>query len=725
MTQIDTEQRISALVASAEAGDRESQFQLGLAYEAGDGVPYDEQLATLWFKRAAQQEHPDALLHYGDALYYGRGVSKDLPKSFAQYLRGANLGNLGCQFAVGFAYFNGEGVETDEKLAEMWYLRAADLGNADAQLHYGFMHENGSAGLPIDYELAAKWYRKAAAQGVGKAMKAMGLLYLRKGDDEYEYDPLEALYWFKKGADAGDATCMCYYGKLLTWDEGIPQNLPEGVMWLRKGAVKLQDPWSAELLALSLNWLDPNNSPEVFYWNARYCLQTDPTENAASLMASCYEWQSTQTGSVDAASLALWWWDIAQERGASYAQDHIPKCLDAGGTRERAKEIFAERRLKEEDIVNGVWIIPLNTDEPAINGDNMPVPYAVREEMGEAFEAPPSPPGRTEPLQQEALAEQPTQQTRQAPQAVPNEELKPAPPSSDPFAGLHDLRVTQLPAGSILADKFLIEKVLGRGGMAIVFKAKQLLMDRSVAIKMMLPEVAKDKTTAQRFQREAKNASRLRHPNVITIYDYGVTPEGQPFIVMDYLQGNSLEDILEQERMLSLSRGLTILTQVCDALGHAHQEGIVHRDIKPSNIMIERRRAKDHVLLVDFGIAKALGEQSEQQQKLTKTGEVFGSLVYMSPEQCMGKPLDARSDVYAFGCVFFEVFCGSTPFLGETVFETMTKHIYDAPPIMDAPGVTDEQRSEMNAVFQKCVAKSPEARYQSMDEVKDALLAIP
>lgn len=724
MTKADTEQRITSLIQNAEAGDRESQFQLGLAYEAGDGVTADDKLATLWFKRAAQREHPEALSRYGDALYYGRGVQKDHAKAFTQYLRGANLGNLACQFAAGFAYMNGEGVEADETMAEVWYRRAADLGFPDAQVHLGYMYQNGTGGLTRDLEAAATWYRKAAAQGDGNAMKALGALYLLKGDVEYDHDPLEALYWFKKGADSGHAKCMVEYGKMLTWNDGIPVNYEEGIHWLRKGTVQVRDAWSAEVLALSLRWQSVDNAPEVFYWNARYCLPADRTANAAALMGEAYEWQGKQTGSVDAYSIAIWWWDIALERGADYSTGHIDVCLEGGGTRKRAKEIIAERKLDEEDLLSGNWIIPMDPSEPSIYWENLPVPPAVRAEMGETFEPPTAPPSRTEQLGQAPQTTPPLQQPEAPP--VVHEPTKVADTySGNPIAHLPEMSVTQLPAGSILADKFLVEKVLGRGGMAIVFKAKHLMMERPVAIKMMLPEVASDKTTARRFQREAKNASMLRHPNVITIYDYGLSPEGQPFMVMDYLEGKSLEDILEQEGTLTLSRGLSILTQVCDALACAHQEGIIHRDIKPSNIMIEQRRGREHVLLVDFGIAKSLGEQSEQQQKLTKTGEVFGSLVYMSPEQCMGKPLDLRSDVYAFGCVFYELFCGDTPFMGDTVFETMTKHIYDDPPTMNPPKVNEAQRAEMNAVFRKCVAKSPDARYQSMDEVKDALLAIP
>lgn len=705
-------QRIAELRQRAEAGDAEAQYQLACEYVSGDNLDTDWQLAALWYKRAAKQDHPEACFRWGQCLRYGDGTNEDVPRAFAQFLRGANLGNLDCIHAVGVAYINGEGVETDYELAIYWLKRGMEAGHPWSYDAMGTAYWSGY-GVEKDINTAISCFKTAAEGGVLHSYKNIGKCYLE--EDFEDHDALEALYWFKRGAELDQIDCRRELGKLYALSNEIQYNGQEAVKWLRPLAAS-GDTDSYSVLALTLNWL--NEDPhEVIYWASR-CLSEG--SNPAADMAESYEKLKNW-------AMAAYWWDIAKEQGATYTDEHLEKCRANGFGPEDGEALIVGHNLDVEDVKNGSWIMPADPEGEPMWWENLPVPPAVQEEMARQQQQQQTPKVDGSKASTDNLNPAPVASVPERAEPTPHVEETSHTVRSQPVAHeqlLAQFNSAQLPPGSILAEKYLIEKVLGRGGMAIVFKAKHLMMDRSVAIKMMLPELMSDEKTVARFQREAKNASALRHPNVITIYDFGLTPEGQPFMVMDYLEGRSLEDILEVERWLSVQRAVPLLAQVCDALNVAHEQGIIHRDIKPSNIMIENLRGKETVKLVDFGIAKDLSAQNEQQQKLTKTGEVFGSLIYMSPEQCMGKPLGPASDIYSLGCVIFEVLTGQSAFMGETVFDTMTKHIYDPPPSLVPHLQTVPQAASLEHIFHRCVAKTPEQRYRSTIELKDDLLAI-
>lgn len=279
--------------------------------------------------------------------------------------------------------------------------------------------------------------------------------------------------------------------------------------------------------------------------------------------------------------------------------------------------------------------------------------------------------------------------------------------------------------GKTFADRYIIDSVLGLGGMSVVYKAKHKLMDRTVAIKMMHNVLKQDVTALERFKLEAQAASSLSHQNVITVYDFGVTPDGEPFFVMDCLEGESLKDLIERKGRISYDRALSIFKQICEGLEAAHKRGIVHRDLKPANVIVTKQDdGSEHVRLVDFGIAKMLKQDGRQQQQLTKTGEVFGSPIYMSPEQCLGKDIDARSDIYALGCLMYETLSGEPPFLGSGFLETMNMHVGDkAKPLTEV--VPDANLPvELVEVINRCMEKDPDARFQSVGEVRDTLVYI-
>jgi serine/threonine protein kinase len=277
--------------------------------------------------------------------------------------------------------------------------------------------------------------------------------------------------------------------------------------------------------------------------------------------------------------------------------------------------------------------------------------------------------------------------------------------------------------GTKVADKYEVLSEIGRGGMSIVYKARHELMDRTVAIKMLQAGLVNDQTSIKRFQQEAQAASCLTHPNVITVYDYGLVPSGQPYLVMDCLMGESLSEVVLRDGFVAPLRAVTIFVQACDALEHAHQKGVLHRDLKCGNIMLtEVEGQKDIVKVVDFGIAKLMPSSGKQQQNLTQTGEVFGSPIYMSPEQCMGEQLDARSDIYSMGCMLYETLTGQPPLMGDTIIDTMQMHVATKPlPFVKMrPGLNIPQVLE--DVCMKALEKQPADRFVSMAAFRDALI---
>jgi serine/threonine protein kinase len=278
--------------------------------------------------------------------------------------------------------------------------------------------------------------------------------------------------------------------------------------------------------------------------------------------------------------------------------------------------------------------------------------------------------------------------------------------------------------GTVVAGKYEIKALIGGGGAGLVYKAKHLMMKKIVAVKVLFPHMVLKPDIVKRFKQEAQSASRLSHPNIVTVYDYGVAERGQPYLVMDYLEGGSLDELVENGGPVDFERARAIFLQACDALAHAHDKGVIHRDLKPSNFMLTKGSdGSEMVKLVDFGLAKAFPQDGETITKLTKTGEVFGSPHYMSPEQCRGNTADQRSDIYAMGCLIYETLVGTPPFVSEDLVEILSAHLSDDPPMLPAlKGTEDYIRHRMEAIICKCMAKDPSARYQNAHQLKQDLV---
>lgn len=285
------------------------------------------------------------------------------------------------------------------------------------------------------------------------------------------------------------------------------------------------------------------------------------------------------------------------------------------------------------------------------------------------------------------------------------------------------LKLGQL-AGTQLAARYEFVDVLGHGGMGLVFKAIHPLMEKFVAIKMLLSsELAPE--SIERFKREAKAVSRLDHHNVVTVHDFGVTEHGLPYMVMEFIEGKSLEDLLAEEGPLPLVRALEICAQSCEGVGHAHEMGVLHRDIKPGNIMLKVQTGnRETVRVLDFGFAKLKEPDSKKAVALTQVGTIMGSPPYMSPEQVRGKPLDERSDVYSMGCVIYETVCGRPPHTGQEAMEVMLKHLEEpiAPISTWRPDLP--AGSALECLVFRALQLDPACRFQSMVELADELRAI-
>ena len=272
--------------------------------------------------------------------------------------------------------------------------------------------------------------------------------------------------------------------------------------------------------------------------------------------------------------------------------------------------------------------------------------------------------------------------------------------------------------GAVIADRYLILSHLGEGGMGRVYLAEHVKMGRKSALKLLHPSLTKDISAISRFNREAANASRISHPNVAAIYDFGETAEGMVYLAMEYVEGLSLTSLVSQLKggTMPMARAAEIIRQTAEALTAAHDMGIVHRDLKPDNIMVAQGRdGTDSVKVVDFGIAKAAGAAADSQ-KVTRTGHVIGTPDYMSPEQLAGDTLDGRSDIYALGLVAFNLLTGTLPFPADSQQESMIMRLTEKPVTLAAAKPDVAWPADLQTVMDKVLERDVDARYRTATE---------
>jgi serine/threonine-protein kinase len=276
-------------------------------------------------------------------------------------------------------------------------------------------------------------------------------------------------------------------------------------------------------------------------------------------------------------------------------------------------------------------------------------------------------------------------------------------------------------------DRYRILRRIGEGGMGIVYEAEHVVIEKKVALKVLRDDFSNRPEVVERFKQEAKAASRIGNQHIVDISDFGVTPSGASYFVMEMLDGDDLANELSREGTLALTRAADIVAQCCRALAAAHAKGIVHRDMKPENIFLTHRDGRpDFVKIVDFGIAKMsdIETTGAPGRKLTKTGMIFGTPEYMSPEQAAGKAtLDHRVDIYALGVIFYEVITGRVPFVGDTFMGVLTQHMFEPVPALTETNPNVNVSPEIEAFIGRALAKDPDERYQSCDEMYEALEA--
>lgn len=273
--------------------------------------------------------------------------------------------------------------------------------------------------------------------------------------------------------------------------------------------------------------------------------------------------------------------------------------------------------------------------------------------------------------------------------------------------------------GRILGGRYQLDTCIGSGGMGAIYKARRLHIGDTVAVKVLKPEVVDDTLSRERFHREARAAAMLNHPNAVVIHDFGEDEDGTAYIVMEFLEGHSLRQILSAERTIAPARMYGIIRQACAALEAAHERGIIHRDIKPDNIILTNTTAlTDHVKILDFGIAKLRDkavDTASLEKSLTTVGTVIGTPHYMSPEQCQGEPADARSDIYSLGIVVYEMLVGAVPFTAKTPTGVAVKHVTEMPRPITA--IRPELPATLEKVVMRALAKEPAERQQSALEL--------
>jgi Serine/threonine protein kinase len=268
-----------------------------------------------------------------------------------------------------------------------------------------------------------------------------------------------------------------------------------------------------------------------------------------------------------------------------------------------------------------------------------------------------------------------------------------------------------------LGDRYEVLQFVGEGGMGSVYRVRDKQLDQYFAIKLLRKHLVADKNKSSRFEQEVNSCTHLDHANLITVYSHGVSPYGAPYMVMDFIDGKNMADILGEEVFIEKNRAVGLFLQVCEGVAHAHVNGVIHLDLKPSNVLVMKTDGVEIAKVGDFGIAQMMTDDTQQ---ITQTEEIIGSLPYMSPEHCRGETMDYRSDVYSLGCFMYEVLTGKPPFLGENPVKTIMKHVQEKPKRLRSRLTRLDIPEALEAVVLHCLEKNPSQRYQYVEElIKD------
>jgi serine/threonine protein kinase len=281
-----------------------------------------------------------------------------------------------------------------------------------------------------------------------------------------------------------------------------------------------------------------------------------------------------------------------------------------------------------------------------------------------------------------------------------------------------------LSSGTMIGEKYRVRSLIGSGGMGSVYRVQQIFLGKDCALKVLDLHNQTD-VSVRRFQQEARTTAQLRHPNLVEVHDFGVFGDSQPYLVMDIIEGPTLAQVLKRSGRLHVDFVISLAVQLSSGLVYAHSKGVVHRDIKPGNIIVlnpdAERVTEGSVKILDFGIAKIVQSEDGEIQELTKAGEIFGSPIYMSPEQCKGTAIDRRSDIYSLGCVIFECLTGSPPFLADSAMSTMVKRLTQEPVSLKEGSLGLEFSPALESIVRKMLAVEADQRYQDLTDLIEDL----
>jgi serine/threonine protein kinase len=280
--------------------------------------------------------------------------------------------------------------------------------------------------------------------------------------------------------------------------------------------------------------------------------------------------------------------------------------------------------------------------------------------------------------------------------------------------------------GTTINERFYLHRVVGRGATCSVYEATDSKDDRTVAVKLMHAHLVSEKSLVSRFMQEAKNAQLLQHPNIVKVEETNVSENGVPYLIVEFVDGSSLHDVIKGAGWIPTKRAFVIFDQVCAALSYAHEKAIVHGDLKPSNIMLVTTDSDEPLVkILDFGISKQVSLETDSPDlHLTQAAEALGSLLYMSPEQCLGQEIDNRSDCYSLGCVMYETLTGKPPFRAASAFETMNKQINEMPEPLNHVQPNLDCPSGLQDVVFKALSKKTSDRYQEIAELQKELKTV-
>jgi len=396
-------------------------------------------------------------------------------------------------------------------------------------------------------------------------------------------------------------------------------------------------------------------------------------------------------------------------------------------------------------LSSGIKARPAHLEAPSKLGAERPPPLAAPGDLGDrgrtkldapgtVDEPPADPPSLDETSvdgpPHPVMASRPEFARPESVGDVPSTERSPSEPSMlqgaiDTFGEEYDDeafdRETEEPdpyLGRTVAERYEIVDVIGEGGMGRVYLGHHNRLGKQVALKILHADLARDKAAVGRFVREARAASSIGNPHIVDVSDFGELPDGSTYFVMEFLDGGTLADLLDEKDLLDPAVVIDIGCQVCDGLAAAHEQDIIHRDLKPENVvLVERNDNPRFCKILDFGIAKVSAGTVDGQTKLTLAGTVFGTPHYMSPEQAAGSTVDHRADIYSLGVMLYEMAAGDLPFDADNFMGLLTQHMYKAPPAIRGRTLGEGCPAGLEAVILKCLAKRPEARYASMEEL--------